>query len=153
MERVEPSEKLILIVDDDEDVLEFMRFSIENEGFKVKTARDGEEALKIVKKEKPDLVILDVMLPKKNAIEIARELQTDEYRDIHVIAISGRYDEDYLKDMFYFEPNVKDIFVKPVKMPILIYKIHKILNTIPKDERIVEKKKKEFEERLKPKIE
>ena len=69
--------KTILIVDDEPDIVETIKFLVESEGFCCLTAFDGEEALKLAKEKRPDLIILDVMLPKINGYKVSRLLKFD----------------------------------------------------------------------------
>lgn len=135
----DPASKLILIVEDEESVLEFLKFYISRQGFQVSTASDGEEAIRKIKENKPDLVILDIVVPKKSGYEIVKYLQR-EYKDLPVIVITGHLRDTETYMMFKLEPNVKEFYTKPVQPDVLISKIHAILNTKPKEEKIVEEK-------------
>ncbi|MCX7715822.1 MAG: response regulator [Endomicrobia bacterium] len=148
-QKQEPSSKFILIVEDEESIVEFLKFYLTKQGFNVETASDGNEALQKIKDKKPDLIILDIILPKKSGYEIVKLLQ-QSYRDIPVIIITGHSRDMETQMMFKFEPNVKEFFIKPVPPDVLISKIHNLLNTKPKEETIAEEKvqeiKKQFEE-------
>ena len=126
-----PADKLILIVDDDDSVRELLEFLVKKEGFKTETAEDGQQALDQARKHEPDLILLDLMLPKFGGFEIVRELQVDE-GDIPIIIITGRYTDRSTSDMIKLESNVKDFIEKPVKPPVLTALIHKILSTQPR---------------------
>jgi CheY-like chemotaxis protein len=126
-----PADKLILIVDDDDSVRELLEFLVKKEGFKTVTAADGQEALDQARKHEPDLILLDLMLPKFGGFEIVRELQVDE-GDIPIVIITGRYTDRSTSDMIKLESNVKDFIEKPVKPPVLTALIHQILQTQPK---------------------
>ena len=80
--------KKITIVDDEEVVLKMLSTMIQREGFYVETAVNGKDALKIIKKNKPDLVVTDLMMPEKEGIELIKDLKA-LYKDIKIIAISG----------------------------------------------------------------
>ncbi|MCK5106117.1 MAG: response regulator [Elusimicrobiales bacterium] len=125
-----PEDKLVLIVDDDDSVRELLEFIIKKEGFKIEKAADGQEALDKARKCSPDLILLDLMLPKYGGFEILRELQADA-GDIPIIIITGRYTDRSTSDMIKLEPNVKDFIEKPVKPPVLTALLHKLLNTQP----------------------
>ncbi|MBI4655874.1 MAG: response regulator [Elusimicrobia bacterium] len=126
-----PSQKLVMIVDDDESVRELLEFIVKKEGFKVETAKDGEEALKKARQVTPDLILLDLMLPKYGGFEILRELQIEDTLSIPIIIITGRYTDRSTSDMIKQEANVKDFLEKPVKPAVLASLIHKILKTQP----------------------
>ena len=126
-----PADKLVLIVDDDDSVRELLEFVVKKEGFRVEKAADGEEALSMARAVNPDLILLDLMLPKFGGFEILRELQSDETGDIPIIIITGRYTDRSTSDMIKQEPNVKEFIEKPVKPQILTALMHKILKTQP----------------------
>lgn len=127
-----PADKLVLIVDDDDSVRELIEFVVKKEGFRVEKAADGEEALKKARACCPDLMLLDLMLPKFGGFEILRELQNDETASIPIIIITGRYTDRSTSEMIKQEPNVKDFVEKPVKPQVLSALIHKILHTQPR---------------------
>jgi len=87
--------KKILIVDDEADIIEILQFVLEAEGFECITAFDGEEGLKLAKEAHPDLIILDVMMPKINGYKICRLLKYDsKYKDIPILMITARSQEE-----------------------------------------------------------
>lgn len=69
--------KTLLVVDDEPSILETTRFILECEGYHVLTARDGEEALAVLRRERPPIVLLDVMMPKLNGFEVCRQIRLD----------------------------------------------------------------------------
>ena len=82
--------KKVLVVDDDPDVRLFSVTVLEEHGYTPFEASDGVEGLKMIKAEKPDLVILDIMMPRQSGIRLYRELKTDKsLKDIHVVVLSG----------------------------------------------------------------
>ncbi len=84
------NKKLILVVDDDPDLVESVALKLESEKFRVNKAYDGVEAMDQIKKERPDLVVLDVMMPRKNGYELCEELKkSDEYKDIIVLLLTA----------------------------------------------------------------
>jgi len=125
------SEKLILIVDDDESVRDLLEFIVKKEGFRVETASDGQEAIEKAKKLFPDLILLDLMLPRYGGFEILRELQGDETSKIPIIIITGRYTDRSTSEMIKQEINVVEFIEKPVKTNVLAATLHKILKTTP----------------------
>ncbi|MDD3014414.1 MAG: response regulator [Candidatus Gastranaerophilales bacterium] len=87
--------KKILIVDDEQDIVETLTFLFESEGFACITAYDGEEALNKAKSEMPDLIILDVMLPKINGYKVCRLLKFDaKYKNIPILMVTARSQEE-----------------------------------------------------------
>lgn len=125
------ADKLVLVVDDDESISELIECLVKKEGFKVAKAMDGEEALQKARQIIPDLILLDLMMPKLGGFEILRELQSDETAGIPIVIITGRYTERSTSDMIKQEPNVKDFIEKPVKPQALAAILHKVLKTRP----------------------
>ena len=82
--------KKILIIEDEEVIIDLLQKKIIKEGYQVSIARDGEEGLKIMKEERPDLVLLDIIMPKKGGFEVMEEMQKDtELKKIPLIVISN----------------------------------------------------------------
>ncbi len=83
--------KRILVVDDEIYIVHILEFSLTMEGYSVLTASDGEEALRIIEQERPDLVVLDIMMPKLDGYEVCRRLRQDEqFRSLPVILLSAK---------------------------------------------------------------
>ena len=112
----------ILIVDDEKDIVESVQFRLEFEGFECLAAHDGEDALSRAKKESPNLILLDVMLPKMNGYQVCRLLKSDEnYKHIPIIMITAKVQES---DKFWGKESGADDYVtKPFDMEELIQKI------------------------------
>jgi len=84
------SKQLVLVVDDDPDLVESVGMKLESNGYQVAKAYDGEEAWGKIKAERPALVILDVMMPRKNGYELCNEIKNDaDYKDITVILLTA----------------------------------------------------------------
>jgi two-component system alkaline phosphatase synthesis response regulator PhoP len=82
--------QLILVVDDDPDLVESVSMKLESAGYRVGKAYDGIEAMDRIKEERPDLIILDVMMPRKNGYELCDELKkSDKYKDIIVVLLTA----------------------------------------------------------------
>ncbi|HDL18238.1 MAG TPA: response regulator [Bacteroidetes bacterium] len=82
--------KKILIVDDDEDIIIFLETLLSKAGYETSTAMNGEEAVKLVKQEKPDLITLDLQMPKNTGTDFYRNIRRDKtLKDVPVIVISG----------------------------------------------------------------
>jgi len=91
-------QKSILVADDDRDVVTFVSTVLEKSGYKVISAKNGEEALEKIKANRPDLVILDVLMPKQSGIRLYRELKTDQsLKDIPVVILSGISKRTFLR--------------------------------------------------------
>ncbi len=143
-----PSTKLIFIIDDEDIVVEFLKHYLEFQGFKVDFAYDGISGLEKIKTLKPDLIILDAMLPKKSGYELVKLLQQNfELKKIPIIVITGKFHDIDTQRMFLYEPNVKEFILKPIQPDHLIAKIHMLLHTQPKEEMVAEEKAKKFKEK------
>jgi two-component system OmpR family response regulator len=126
----DPKDKLVLIVDDDDAMLELVEALVSYEGFRIEKAVNGTQAIEKTRASKPDLIVLDLMLPGKEGYEVVRELQAEGFGDIPVVVVTGRTIDRKLKDMLKFEPNVRDLVTKP--LPQLFPKtLHAHLNTRP----------------------
>ena len=126
-----PASKLILLVDDDVSLLDLMDHVVKKEGFRTDRACDGLEALRKAEALKPDLIVLDFMLPSMGGYEALRELQARGCGDIPIVVVTGRYLDDKGVDMVRQEPNVKDFLPKPVRPGLLTASLHRILGTRP----------------------
>lgn len=126
-----PQDKLIIVIDDDESVRELMEFIVKKEGFRTDTAADGEEGIKKVHEQMPDLVLLDLMLPRYGGFEILREMQSGECCRIPILVVTGRYTDRTTAEMIRQESNVLDFMEKPIKPAVLAVALHKILKTKP----------------------
>lgn len=126
-----PAEKLVLIVDDDQDIVEMLEHAMKREGFRVAVAPDGADAQAKVRGLRPDLILLDLMLPKAGGFEIIQALQAEGDEDIPVVLMTGRQMERSTLQMMRQQPNVKDFFEKPIRMEMLTASVHQILRTRP----------------------
>jgi len=116
----------ILIVDDEEDVLELVRFNLEKNGYKTETAVSGEEALKKAKAKRPDLIILDLMLPGIDGLEVCKNLKSDtKTENIPVIMLTARSEETDI--VTGLELGAQDYITKPFSPKILIARVRRIL--------------------------
>ncbi len=116
----------ILVIDDEEDILELVRYNLEREGYHVTCVASGEEALKTVKKDKPDLIVLDIMLPDVNGLEITKVLKKDASTGgIPIIMLSARGEEaDVVAGL---ELGADDYIVKPFSPRILTARVKAVL--------------------------
>ncbi len=119
--------KRVLIVDDEADIVETIKFNLELEDIECIEAYDGEEALSKAKKENPDLILLDVMLPKMHGYKIARLLKFDlEYKHIPIIMLTARAQGDDIK--IGEEVGADEYVTKPFDMDTLIALAKKYLD-------------------------
>jgi DNA-binding response OmpR family regulator len=128
---VEGSSKLILIVEDDASILELLETMVKSEGFRASTIRDGEDALRQACDLKPDLILLDLMLPGLGGFEVVRRLQTGETAKIPVIVVTARRMDHSTRELILQERNVKDFLEKPINPSVLALALHGILQTNP----------------------
>lgn len=122
----EVARKTILIADDEPDIVETIKFLVESEGFNCLTAFDGEEALNLAKEHRPDLIILDVMMPKINGYKVSRLLKFDvKYKDIPVLMVTARTQEE---DRLIGEETGADEYItKPFDIDSILEKINAYL--------------------------
>lgn len=121
------SKKRILVVDDEVDLVETVRFSLELEGYEVLTAYNGEEALNQARKESPELILLDLMLPKLDGYKVCRLLKFDErYKHIPILMLTAKTQE---KDRAIgMETGADEYITKPFDMDELMKKVKNYLN-------------------------
>lgn len=118
----------ILIVDDDADFSAIAHAHFTKLGYKVEIARDGKAGLSLAAVMKPDILLLDIMMPEMNGIEVLRELQAgDETSEIPVVIISGKYIDRGMTDLFNQERNFRDLIAKPVALSTLQQKVEALL--------------------------
>ena len=123
----------ILLVDDETDVLDFMKYNLEKEGFWVYTAGNGVEAIQMAKKMNPHLIILDLMMPKMDGIETCRELRNiPEFKNTIIAFLTAR-DEDY-SQIAGFEVGADDYITKPIKPRVFISRIRALLRRLETNE-------------------
>ncbi len=119
--------KLVLVVDDDDSVREMLEFIVKKEGFRVETAADGEDGVLKAETLAPDLIILDLMLPRYGGFELLRRLQAGERRSVPIVVVTGRYTDRSTADLIRQESNVVEFLEKPVKPAVLGAAIQKII--------------------------
>ena len=116
----------ILLVDDEPDILEIVGYNLSSEGYKVITAENGMEAVKKAKKEKPQLIILDVMMPEMDGIEACELIRKiPELKDVIVTFLTAR-GEDY-SQVAGFDAGADDYITKPIKPKVLVSKVKALL--------------------------
>ncbi len=116
----------ILVVDDEADIVEFIGYNLKKEGFQVVTANNGKEAIEAAKKQKPDLILLDVMMPEMDGMETCVELRRiDSLKNTFITFLTAR-GEDY-SQIAGFDAGADDYIVKPVKPRVLVSRIKAML--------------------------
>ena len=125
--------KKILIADDEPDILEILQFNLQKEGYGVITAKNGNEAIEQAKKYQPDLIILDIMMPGKNGIEVCTLLrQQPSYNATLIIFLSAISDEG--TEISGLEIGADDYITKPITPKVLISKVNALFRRLNKDE-------------------
>ncbi len=116
----------ILLVDDDEDIVEFLSYNLKKEGYRVFTANNGIKAVEKAKKHKPTLILMDVMMPEMDGISAVQEIRKNEsLQDIIIVFLTAR-SEDY-SQIAGFEAGADDFVTKPIKPKVLLSRIAAIL--------------------------
>ena len=118
--------KKILIVDDEKDILEFLSYNLKKEGFSIYTASDGLEGLEKTKKIKPDLIIVDLMMPKMNGIEMCENIRNDKKLSNVIILFLTARSEDYTQ-IAALDSGADDFLKKPIKPKLLISKVKSVM--------------------------
>ena len=123
----------ILLVDDEPDILEIVGYNLSNEGYKIITAENGAEGVKKAKKEKPHLIILDVMMPEMDGIEACEQIRLiPELKDTIITFLTAR-GEDYSL-VAGFDAGADDYITKPIKPKVLVSKVKALLRRYKEEE-------------------
>jgi two-component system alkaline phosphatase synthesis response regulator PhoP len=126
------SDICILLVDDEPDIIEIIRYNLTAEGYKVTTAENGLEAIKAAKKHNPQLIILDVMMPEMDGIETCAQMRKDPELANTLITFLTARGEDY-SQMAGFDAGADDYITKPIKPKVLISKVKALLRRLNGD--------------------
>lgn len=121
--------KKILIADDEPDILEIINYNLTKEGYTVTTAKDGDDALSKAKAVKPDLIILDIMMPKKSGVEVCGILRAQQgFEDTLVIFLTALSDEpSQIKGL---ETGADDYLSKPISPKVLVSKVNALFRRV-----------------------
>ncbi|MDA8820159.1 response regulator transcription factor [Schleiferiaceae bacterium] len=124
------SKAKILLVDDEPDILEIVEYNLKNEGYKVYTASSGIEGVSLAKEVKPDLILLDVMMPEMDGIEACDQIRKIPSLEHTIIAFLTARGEDY-SQVAGFEAGADDYITKPVKPKVLTSRLKALLRRRP----------------------
>lgn len=130
----------ILIVDDEPDILELVEYNLKKEGYQVFSASNGQEGIAVAKKVHPDLIILDVMMPKMDGIEACRLMRAiPEFKNTFMVFLTARSEE--YSEIAGFNVGADDYIAKPIKPRALVSRINAILRRnaneqIPSDNKV-----------------
>jgi len=130
---MDDNKQKILLVDDEQDVLEFLGYNLKKEGYNVITANNGRDAVSIASRENPHLIVMDVMMPELDGIEACREIrEIPSLKNTIIIFLTAR-GEDY-SQIAGFDAGADDYVNKPVKPRVLISRIKALLRRYKNDE-------------------
>lgn len=122
----------ILLVDDEKDILEIVGYNLSQEGYQISTASNGKEAIAKAKKELPQLIILDVMMPEMDGIEACENIRKiPELQDTIITFLTAR-SEDY-SQVAGFDAGADDYIAKPIKPKVLVSKVKALLRRLKED--------------------
>jgi len=130
---MEAKGKRILIADDEPDILEIVSYNLGKEGYEVYTAKDGNEAIERAKQLNPDLIILDVMMPKKTGVEVCAILRSQSlFQETLIIFLTALSDESsHIKGL---ETGADDYVSKPISPKVLVSRVNALFRRINKDD-------------------
>jgi two-component system alkaline phosphatase synthesis response regulator PhoP len=116
-----PTQK-VLVVDDEEPILELLKYNLEKQGYDVRTAADGHQAVEQAKKFHPDLVLLDIMMPKMDGVEACRQIRAmPEMVNTFIVFLTARAEE--YSEVAAFDVGADDYILKPIKPRALMSRI------------------------------
>ncbi len=129
---MEGKPKRILIADDEPDILEIVSYNLSREGYELHTAKDGNEALDMAKQLQPDLIILDIMMPKKTGVEVCQILRSQPaFQETLIIFLTALSDEaSQIKGL---ETGADDYVNKPISPKVLISRVNALFRRVSKD--------------------
>ncbi len=128
----------ILIVDDEPDIVEFISYNLKNKGYLISTARDGVEAIRKARDFRPDLILLDIMMPNKDGIETIKELRNmHEFDETAIIFLTALNDEK--REIEGLQIGADDYIAKPIKPELLATRIGSALRRFRKDDEVDQK--------------
>ena len=123
----------ILIADDEPDILEILKYNLTGEGYQVITAKDGDEAIDRAKFYHPDMIVLDIMMPKKNGVEVCEILRKQPaFRETLILFLTALSDDS--TQVKGFETGADDYISKPVSPKVFISKVNSLFRRIKKTE-------------------
>ena len=120
------SKQKILIIEDERDLVEILTYNLTNEGFEVLSATDGQDGLRRAQRELPDLILLDLMLPVVDGLQVCRQLRSDpRTQDLRILMLTARSEE--IDEIVGFNMGADDYVTKPFKIKPLIHRIKALL--------------------------
>lgn len=123
----------MLIADDEPDILEILKYNLQNEGYQVYTAKDGDEAITKAKFALPDLIVLDIMMPKKNGVEVCELLRKQPaFKNTLILFLTALSDEG--TQIRGLETGADDYINKPISPKVFVSKVNSLFRRVNKDE-------------------
>jgi two-component system alkaline phosphatase synthesis response regulator PhoP len=134
---METRSRKVLIADDEPDILEILKYNLTNEGYEVVTAKDGDEALEKAKRTMPDLIVLDVMMPRKTGVEVCQLLRAQPaFKDTLIIFLTAVNDEG--TQIRGLETGADDYVSKPISPKVFLSRANALFRRVNKaDARIL----------------
>ncbi|MBI4397201.1 MAG: response regulator [Elusimicrobia bacterium] len=125
----EQQKTVVVIVEDDHYILDFMQFTLEQNGYHVYPAADGLEGLQMIQKHLPVLVVLDLMLPKMDGFAILKKMsESPETAKIPVVVVSAYTASESTRRMVQTQKNVREVFTKPIRSKEFVAKLKEIVD-------------------------
>ena len=134
---METKTRKILVADDEPDILEILKYNLSNEGYEVITAKDGDEALEKARRTQPDLIVLDVMMPRKTGVEVCQLLRAQPaFKETLIIFLTALNDETtHIKGL---ETGADDYISKPISPRVFLSRVNALFRRVHKtDARIL----------------
>ncbi len=122
----------ILVVDDERDIVEFLRYNLEKEGYETIAAFNGKDAISETERVEPDLILLDVMMPEMDGFEVCRRIRSKAaFEDTKILFLTAKNND--LAQIEGFDTGADDFISKPIKLAILVSRIKAVLRRFPKE--------------------
>ncbi|MEQ9423033.1 MAG: response regulator transcription factor [Cyclobacteriaceae bacterium] len=124
----------ILVVDDEKDILDLLKYNLEKEGFEVKTALTGKKGVEIAKEFTPNLILLDIMMPNQDGVETCRQMrEVPELSGSHILFLTARSEE--YSEVAAFDAGADDYIIKPIKPRALVSRINAVFRRSTKKDK------------------
>lgn len=134
---MEAKHRKVLIADDEPDIVEILKYNLEKEGYEVITARDGDEALHKARQTSPNLIVLDMMMPRKSGMEVCELLRAQsQFRDTLIMFLTALNDET--TQLKGFDTGADDYVSKPVSTSVFVSKVNALFRRVkPSDNKVI----------------